>query len=277
MGGLTITRSVLLIALVVSSAIVLGMSANFLNLSLSRGHDGDHDDDSDSDDGDDHDRLHETFGFESTAVVIAALTLLTVLPVLVMNFVRRRCVTSVVLFEIGWVSILMILWVVSAGQTSGTSMFIDRCSDSDADDDIQAMCDQFRAIQAFSWINFIMLLLWLAVVMVVALMAHNRGHTRVWTYPFSDAAILCRPPSSLGVVEPKNGIYTPEQQPQSTTRQMLPQEGEGGPTHSGFPPQVESVHGQVQQSPPHQSGPTAPQQGISVPPPPRDVSMLPQV
>ncbi|KAF8514886.1 hypothetical protein BU17DRAFT_94152 [Hysterangium stoloniferum] len=148
-------------------------------------------DDDDDDSDDDHELLRHILQSAGTGVAIAALTLLTVGPITFLNFVRKRSMASMVLLEIGWVSILMILWAVVGGQASSTAIFTDGCSN--VDDDLQSTCVQFVATQSFSWLQFAVLLLWLAVVMVVAAMAHNRGHTRVWMYPFQDATILCRP------------------------------------------------------------------------------------
>jgi len=188
MGKLTRLRSVNLVVVLAICVVLLGINANFLSFPANL---NSNDDDDDDDSDDDHEVLRHVLQFAGTGVAIAALTLLTVCPITFLNFVRKRSMASMVLLEIGWVSILMILWAVAGGQASTTAIFTDGCSD--VDDDLQSTCFQYVAVQAFSWLQFAILLLWLALVMVVAAMAHNRGHTRVWMYPFQDATILCCP------------------------------------------------------------------------------------
>ncbi|GJJ07189.1 hypothetical protein Clacol_001389 [Clathrus columnatus] len=198
---LTSIRSVLLITVVIFAIIALGLNANLLSFATFNGDDDDH-----------SDLRHKISGFTGTGVGIAALTLLLVSPIMVMNLLRQRSGAAMVLLEIGWVSILMILWVTAAGQASGANIFSDGCSN--ADDDVQTF-----------------FLLWLAVVMVVAAMAHIQGHTRVWLYPFCDAVVLCRPPPRQSsndngqkimpnVVQQNNGIVT--QQNLHTQQQQIP-------------------------------------------------------
>lgn len=176
-------RSVVLVFVVLFAILALSFNASLLAFSS---FDGDGDDD-------DHSDLRRKIAnFAGSGVGIAAFSLLVVLPVTVMNFVRQRSGAAIVLLEIGWVSILMILWVTAAGQAASAGIFSGGCSN--ADDDVQSLCMQYQALEGFEWLQFIILLVWLAVVMAVAAMAHFQGHTRVWLYPFCDAVVLCRPP-----------------------------------------------------------------------------------
>ncbi|KAF8499970.1 hypothetical protein JB92DRAFT_3146265 [Gautieria morchelliformis] len=259
------SRSGLLAILVTSSLIVLGISANLLNLATFHPH-GDDDGDDDDGDGDRHRRM---FGFETTDVAVAVLTLLTVIPILIMTFLSRRSVTSIVLFEISWAAILMILWVVSAGQTSGTTIPNDRCS-GNGDDRWESFCIQFQAIQAFSWLNFIILLLWLTTVIVVAAIAHNRGHTWVWRYPLSDAMFLSK---STPHPEPEGRMISALSTQKLDRENLLVQSSQGGSTRIPTPSrQPKEYQGS---SPPRQgSSPMAPSPQQVQPP---TTPALPQV
>jgi len=194
MGLLTQLRTMVLLSVVISSVIVIGINANYLAFSTFHHADDGDDSDSDSDDDDDDDddarrHLSRKLSFASTGVAIAALTLVTIVPLSILHIFRPKSKSSVILFEIGWVSILVILWAVLAGQVTTSSVF---GSCSSVNDRVMSLCQQYRALQTFAWLTFTILLLWLAVVFVVAAMAHTRGHTRVWLYSFREAVHLSR-------------------------------------------------------------------------------------
>ncbi|KAF8515014.1 hypothetical protein JB92DRAFT_2917052 [Gautieria morchelliformis] len=194
MGPLIVCRSALLAILVASSLIVLGINASFLNLAAFHHY---NDDDADDDDNNWPPRM---LAFEATGVAVAVLTLLTAIPVLIMNLFSRRSINSLV--EIGCVAILMILWALVAGQTSGTSIPDDACSPADHDYELVSFCIQFQAIQAFSWLNSIILLSWLITMVIVVVVAHIRGGRP----PLSDATVPSMPSPPPPYVEPSNTV-----------------------------------------------------------------------
>lgn len=111
---------------------------------------------------------------------------------------------------------------------------------------------QYQALQGFEWLEFIVrkldyivcicihlpssfrissVLLWLAVVIVIAAMAHFQGHTRVWLYPFCDAVVLSRPPPQHPNLNP-----TPNGQENKTVLQH-----NGSPTTTSHAQQIPAL------------------------------------
>ena len=66
------------------------------------------------------------------------------------------------------------------------------------------------------------MLLWLIAITVVAVKGHNRGYTRVWMYPLSEAALLSKSTSPPAHVEPKTIVRPPpSRQAQETDEEKL--------------------------------------------------------
>jgi len=249
MGVLHMVRYALLAVVLVFSLIVLGLSANFLNLSTTL--DGSY------------------LVFEALDVAVATLTLITIIPIMVIDFLRKGAFTSLVVFELGWVFILMILWIAAAAETSATPIFVGSCSEFD--DDVQSICHQFQAIQAFSWLIFIILFGWLITLVIGAIVSHNRGNTGVWTSPVSDTAFFGGGGHRATTNNPSTtpGGYPPQNQPMGQPAQMQQQGGysQGYPSPPGSQPGYPTP-------PPgsHQGYPTpppGPQQGYQGTPPPQ--------
>jgi len=235
MSILHTVRLVLFGLLLVFSLLVLGMSANLLNISTTQ-NDG-------------------SLPFEGLAVAVSVITFLTVIPIIVIDFIRRGAFTSFVVFEIAWVFVLMILWIAAAAETSATPIFIGGCSDFD-DNDAASNCHQFQAIQAFAWLNFIILFGWLVTLIVGCTIQHTKGNTGVWKSPVSETGFFgagSSAPGGAAAGHTSNPGYPPQHQyPGQPPVQMQQQQPSPQPGVQGSPQQQSTPQPATQESPsPH--------------------------
>ncbi|KAG6380821.1 hypothetical protein JVT61DRAFT_5206 [Boletus reticuloceps] len=120
-----------------------------------------------------------TVTFSSLAVAVAVISLLTLPVMLVVDFIRSGAFTSMIVVELAWLYTLCILWVATAGQTV-TGFGFDVSSSCDFLNPIlNGACQSAQAIEAFSFLNFIILFLYASVLSVMAVVAATRGQS-VW-------------------------------------------------------------------------------------------------
>ncbi|KAH8113296.1 hypothetical protein DFH11DRAFT_331604 [Phellopilus nigrolimitatus] len=137
--------------------------------------------------------------FVGLSLAIAIITLFAIGPMVAFDFLRRGAVTSWILVELivtgecltsckghfgadNSIGVFMILWLataaIAASATSGQTV---DCRIADAfNSDDGMLCRTYQAIEAFSFINWILLLVYFITLLVLALVAHSRGSTGVW-------------------------------------------------------------------------------------------------
>jgi len=182
------------------------------------------------------------------AIAIALLTLLTVPAMIILDFVRRGAFTSFIIVEVGWLGVLAILWLATAADTSSNA-FGDCAFFGFYADNLVTACHEWNAIQAFSHLNWIILLIYTAFIIVMTLMAHNRGNF-LWKSSVRDADFNA---VGTGAADQEKGHQYPQQQ--GIPQQQYPQQTGTPLNGQEYPPQQTGAPVQQQQYPPQQGVP----------------------
>jgi len=155
--------------------------------------------------------------FAGLALATSILTMFAIIPVVIVDFFRKGAFTSLVVTEIVWTSILTILWLAAAADTTsglnGTS-----CPSTineggfvfQVDPESVTICREVQAIAAFSWLNFFIIGAWLVFLIVAASISHNRGNDRVWLGPVPGTEFFA--PAGRAEQSPDAVEYAPQQQ-----------------------------------------------------------------
>ncbi|CAE6432651.1 unnamed protein product [Rhizoctonia solani] len=133
------------------------------------------------------------FGSSPGIDVILALILLAassitwvfMFPALLVSIFRRGSFLSWVAIELGICGFLWVLWLASAAYTTSLSAGIALNCDLASDIGAESSCRQYQAIQAFSWLNWVILFAYIVLVIALAIKAMNKGQS-VWTMEISD-------------------------------------------------------------------------------------------
>ncbi|EJT98436.1 hypothetical protein DACRYDRAFT_24499 [Dacryopinax primogenitus] len=118
-------------------------------------------------------------------IATAVLTIISVIPVLAIDFFRKGVFTSWTSVELGLVGLLWVLWLATGADaaslaSAGCDAFCEGffCYGYSA-----STCSQVRAIAAFGFIGFFILLALWVWTLVIGVRAHNVGDTRIWMTP----------------------------------------------------------------------------------------------
>ncbi|KAJ7477134.1 hypothetical protein B0H11DRAFT_2029855 [Mycena galericulata] len=128
------------------------------------------------------------FEFAALAIATASLTIITLPIMIVLERTRPGTVfTSMIVVELSWLSILWILWLATAadGAQAGQDTFISGCGYVDTI--IDGACRETAAIQAFSFLNWLILMVYTILILVLAIIASTRKHTGVWKSSVAEA------------------------------------------------------------------------------------------
>ncbi|KAF5337191.1 hypothetical protein D9611_002896 [Ephemerocybe angulata] len=137
--------------------------------------------------------------YEPTALQLATaiMTLLTLPAMYFLSVKRRGAYSSYIATEIGVCWFLWIMWVASAGSTVSLFWAATFCTGG--------VCSEAQALEAFAFLNWIIIAMYTTTLLVLAIMAHLRGHKNVWTSEvghFDWAAASCTKASEGGVAHP---------------------------------------------------------------------------
>lgn len=111
-------------------------------------------------------------------VATSVLTLVSLLPMLIIDFLRKGAPTSLVAVELVWLGFLWILWLATAADTAN---HVDCGGSSDP------ICSQAQAAEAFSWLSWIVMTAYWAILLAFSFIAHSKGNSRIWTGPVTDS------------------------------------------------------------------------------------------
>jgi hypothetical protein len=133
------------------------------------------------------------FGFYSSvpafAVATGVLTFAILVPVLVIDFLRKGAITSLTASELGFMGFLWILWLSCASNmTARQSLYYSEGCSSSYDPETASYCQQFQALQAFSWLGWLVLFFYWIALLVIALIAQSRGVNNAFMTPSTDLA-----------------------------------------------------------------------------------------
>ncbi|KAF8841942.1 hypothetical protein BDN67DRAFT_471233 [Paxillus ammoniavirescens] len=201
MGAISAIRIAVLASSTLFSIIVLGLAAHLLWLTLFW--------------------FNLYFIFCALGVAAAGLSLLTLPVMLVTDFLRRGAFTSMVVVELVWLSILWVLWVATAAEAvnASTYYFPYGCID-EGDPTVLQACHEIQAVEAFSFLIFIILMLYTVLLLISALVAASRGD-RVWLSTVKDSTFFrsSNPPAQQHPMGQYSG--TPAAQHQAVPQQYI--------------------------------------------------------
>jgi hypothetical protein len=136
------------------------------------------------------------FDFEGLGIAVGVLSLITMPVMIGVDFARRGAFTSMVLVELIWTFILWVLWIATAALAAEESQisFGDFSASCNFENTIVAgECHELAAIEAFSFLAWLLLMGYNITLLVFAIMGASRGN-RTWTSSVGD-----------GLLTPKGG------------------------------------------------------------------------
>jgi len=191
------------------------------------------------------------------SVATPVLTMVILIPIIVIEYLRRGAVTSLVASELGYVGFLWILWLACASNATSIlgGFVIGDCGLLNGQ--AASYCRQYQALQAFSWLNWLIFMIYWVTLLVLALMAHSRGNKKAFLQPTTE----------LGPSVTNGGNAAGE--PKIPATQGYPTYPQAGFPPGQYPPQTGQYPPQTGQYPqqtgqyPQQTG-TYPQSGYPV-------------
>ncbi|KAG8752656.1 hypothetical protein FRC14_006814 [Serendipita sp. 396] len=169
-----------------------------------------------------------TLSFPGFAVAVSVLTIIALTPILVIDRLRKGSFLSWVVVEFGVSAVLWVLWLASASLTTSSGLFTGDCGIW-ISSRLESFCRQYSAVQAFSWLNWLLFKVYGILLLVLAILAAMKGHKRVWFSPASDLSFS---PTHTHSGEPK--IPPPGAVPyQNTGGSPMPYNTTGGSYNAG--------------------------------------------
>ncbi|KAG9014401.1 hypothetical protein FRB90_005373 [Tulasnella sp. 427] len=197
------------------------------------------------------------FYYQSFALGIATalLTFILIITSLLIDRFRRGAITSLVMFELAWVGLLWVLWLATAAAVTDLGIFT-TCGFVNAR--VESTCHQYQAVEAFSFLNWLILFGWWVTLLAMSIRAASNGISGVWKLPVTE-----HPGWSKNATSPYG-------QPSTTTYPTMPQSTAPGyenqPNYNNPPQQPQQHYGSPAPGQ-QQYGSPAPQQGYPTPQP----------
>ncbi|KAJ6627427.1 hypothetical protein B0H10DRAFT_385806 [Mycena sp. CBHHK59/15] len=158
--------------------------------------------------------LEGFFEFAALAIATASLTILTLPVMIALEFLRPGAFTSLIVVELSWLSILWVLWLASAADAAqaGSIFFVAGCGDY-GDSIVDAACRETAGIQAFSFLSWLILMVYTILLLVLSIIAASRKHSQVWKSTVAEAPFFAPsaavPPVTSQPVSAQAGSYGP--------------------------------------------------------------------
>ncbi|KAF9507203.1 hypothetical protein BS47DRAFT_339624 [Hydnum rufescens UP504] len=134
-----------------------------------------------------------TPSYPGLGVATAVLTFVSVAPLAIIDILRRGAFTSFIIVELGWFFFLWVLWLATFGDTAGGT----GCNSSFADG--INVCSEVRAVEAFSFLSWILLFAYWVALLVFSTIAFSKGNRKIWMTPHVTQ-------TSVVVLVPSQGI-----------------------------------------------------------------------
>jgi len=120
------------------------------------------------------------------ALAVSVITWAFLGPLPLISMLRKGSILSWVVVELAIVGLLWVLWLAAAAyvtsMTAGASL---NCDYAFLTPEAESICRQYQALQAFSWLNWLILFMYLVLLLVFAIKAQGKGHS-VWTSDVTD-------------------------------------------------------------------------------------------
>jgi hypothetical protein len=183
------------------------------------------------------------YRYAALALATALMTF-SVPAMLAIDYLRRGALTSLIIFELSWLGFLWIMWLAT-GSYAADVFGSASCDINFLPDWWSTGCHETQAIIAFSFLNWIALSGYLVSLLIVSVLAANRG-APVWMTTVKDANFApvnmnFNASGAMGTPEGKAPI-SPAMQQQPFQQQEYPQQGyPQQPPAQGYPPQAVQV------------------------------------
>jgi hypothetical protein len=115
--------------------------------------------------------------FAGLGVATAILILVSIIPIIIINILRKGAITSFVTVELGQFFFLWIMRIATFSDTAGNTS----CNSSFTDGD--SLCSQTQAVEAFSFLAFLawfILFAYWILLLVFSLLAYSKDNTKIW-------------------------------------------------------------------------------------------------
>ncbi|KZO91805.1 hypothetical protein CALVIDRAFT_602013 [Calocera viscosa TUFC12733] len=120
------------------------------------------------------------FGFLGFSLACGVITVLLIAIVRILDWTMADSWLSRTAVEVGWLGVLWVLWMGSAGYTTSLIAPLDLGSCSVYYGENSTVCAQAEALQAFGWVTWLLLVTLFIWELTFAIMAHQRGYPGIW-------------------------------------------------------------------------------------------------
>ncbi|KAF8627567.1 hypothetical protein AX15_004359 [Amanita polypyramis BW_CC] len=230
-----VIRLALLAVVTLFSIVVLGLAAHSINVTAAA--------------------IGSYFTFDALGVATAVLSIVTLLALIILSLLRKGALPNYILVESAWFSLLWVLWLATAADTANATIFVSAgCNYKFEVLGKTIDCQEFPALQAFAWLNWIFLMGYVALTVVLAIIQQTRGNS-VWFKSVNEVDLFA-PPAARQAPMMESGMMPPQQQQMYSSQQHVPQQ---------MPPQQMSYAPSTDYGTPQQGYTSPPQQGYSTP------------
>ncbi|KAH9974883.1 hypothetical protein BGW80DRAFT_1251105 [Lactifluus volemus] len=177
------------------------------------------------------------FTFSALSLATGLITLITIIPMFIIGLCRRGSCFSYTVVEIVWLSVLWVLWLSSGSYaaSANNSFGVDSglgssCMYLTGGDLL--VCIEFKAIAALSFLEWILLMVYTSILIVLNIRAQGRGHS-AWSKAVCDDALLL--PAEKAVASPAQVFDPPVTVPQPEPSLPSLPPTSTGTTFRGYP------------------------------------------
>ncbi|KAJ6493435.1 hypothetical protein C8R45DRAFT_989767 [Mycena sanguinolenta] len=139
-----------------------------------------------------------TYPFAALGIATAVFTMVTVPPMIGLEILRPGSPTSMIIVEILWLGFLSIMWLATGADTASNTIgcgsnaekqesAFDTESGVPTSETADGICSELEALEAFAFLNWIILMGYIGMLLVMSVMAATRKHTNVWTSSVANA------------------------------------------------------------------------------------------
>jgi len=219
---LYVARVVVLSLTIVFSIIVLGLAADLTSTTETY--------------------LNGAFTFASLGIASAVISIVTLPVLLLVDVLRTGAFTSMIVVELPWLLVNWVLWLATGALTAQFDQLLNNNCNL-VSGVLATSCHEVQGIEGFSFLNWLLLMVYSIVVLVMAIIGSTHGHT-TWTSSVKHANFLG--PSEGGGVpvvgQPAAPLQPPMQQQQYA--QNVPVQGYPAQGYAVAPaPSVSPYHG----------------------------------
>ncbi|KIM79046.1 hypothetical protein PILCRDRAFT_823897 [Piloderma croceum F 1598] len=121
--------------------------------------------------------LGTTFNFAALAISTAAITIVTLPILMIVDCFSAGAVTSMIIAELIWIFVLWVLWVATAADAAHFNSIDFGSNCSIVRPFLRRGCREVQTVEGFSFIIWIMLLIYWVALLIMALIGRRRGRT----------------------------------------------------------------------------------------------------